>query len=1221
MAENKYNFQKLTPINNSDIKVYEDAIDFVFDNNDIKNVAITGAYSSGKSSVLESYKLRHKDKSFLHISLAHFNAQDQDTLFNIEDIKASTLEGKILNQLIHQIPSTKIPQTNFKIKRDISNRNIMFTTLFLAILFGSLLFLFLSNRISSYIITLEDSPLKKLIYSLSSKYAVLVPIIICIIYITYAIYYIIKVQANKSIFRKLNVNGNEIELFSSQDDSFFDKYLNEVVYLFNNAEADVIVFEDIDRFNNYSIFERLREINLLVNAQNETKSKSKSKTLRFFYLLRDDIFISKDRTKFFDYIIPIIPIIDSSNSYEQFIKLLKESKIFSKFDLSFLQGLSLYVDDMRILKNIYNEFMVYYNKLNTIELDCNKMLAIITYKNLFPSDFNDLQFSHGFVYEVLHEKKVEIIDNCLRDLKTKRDELTEHIKSAKKEILDNIQELEDVYKAKKSRLPKHSYGTYTEDSKKAIKIYDAELEKRKQYIEDKHSNIMCKLESDLRQINYDIETIKTKPINELLNRENIDNVFSAIHKNEIGDENHFIEIKSNEYFELLKYLIRNGHIDETYADYITYFYDGSMSINDKTFLRRITDKRGADYTYKLNNTKLVIDSPVIRQVEFEQEETLNFDILEFLLKNNEEDKYKLYLETLIKQMKTSNSLEFFSEYYNLGKDYRHLIALINKLWPQCFSEAINNQLLSSEQIRRFSIDTLYYSDAESIKEVNANNCLTNYISNSQDYLEINNPDVKKLVAGFALIGIKFERIDYNVSDKALFGEVYHNNLYRLNFSNIALMLNIMYGVSSIDKIAHKNFTTIHSQNDSPLSVYVDANIDEYMEIIIENCNESISDAEDDAIFLLNRPDINIDNKYQYIGYMINKIHDITSIDAELWEELIIHRNALFTASNMCHYFVKYGMNGTLIDYINESTEDLDFTNLVSQFEEDVIKEFSDSVATCNEITTNKYERILTALEYSFDIYNADSIADDKFHTLINRQILHMSADGLKYVRNKYPTHIHSYIKNNFDKYIELQTSDIFSFDEVLEILKWSVDDNKKIELLSFTSKPISIVNKNYSDSICAYIIKNNLDVNDKKDLYSSYANFGDKTKLSIVNIALNDINNIIRNNILIDDELLFIMLKSEKITLDNKIHILDMSLPYINEATCKKCFVNLEVPELNNIFTSSVNRRKFRKSDTVTKVLQVLKKHEWIEDYKVYDSDTQSYKITRRNFQKQKSVK
>lgn len=195
------------------------------------------------------------------------------------------------------------------------------------------------------------------------------------------------------------MQGNEIEIFEESDESYFDKYLNEVLYLFENSDANVIVFEDMDRFNTIKIFERLREINTLINIH-----KKGNNVLRFFYLLRDDVFVSKDRTKFFDYIVPVVPVVDSSNSYDQFISHLKNGGLFEKFNESFLQGLSLYIDDMRLLKNIYNEFVIYYSRLNNTELDCNKMLAIIAYKNLFPNDFADLQLNKGFVYNLFNKK-------------------------------------------------------------------------------------------------------------------------------------------------------------------------------------------------------------------------------------------------------------------------------------------------------------------------------------------------------------------------------------------------------------------------------------------------------------------------------------------------------------------------------------------------------------------------------------------------------------------------------------------------------------------------------------------------------------------------------------------------------------------------------------------------------------------------------------------------
>lgn len=71
--------------------------------------------------------------------------------------------------------------------------------------------------------------------------------------------------------------------------------------------------------------------------------------------------------------------------------MFDEAVISNKMDRKFLKRLSVFIDDMRLLKNIYNEYMLYYNQLNDTELNCDKMLAIITYKNIFPKDFSELQ--------------------------------------------------------------------------------------------------------------------------------------------------------------------------------------------------------------------------------------------------------------------------------------------------------------------------------------------------------------------------------------------------------------------------------------------------------------------------------------------------------------------------------------------------------------------------------------------------------------------------------------------------------------------------------------------------------------------------------------------------------------------------------------------------------------------------------------------------------------
>ena len=67
--------------------------------------------------------------------------------------------------------------------------------------------------------------------------------------------------------KKFKFDSAEIELFQNEDASYFDKYLNDVLYLFEQSNAEAIVFEDIDRFNDIVIFERLREINVLINTR------------------------------------------------------------------------------------------------------------------------------------------------------------------------------------------------------------------------------------------------------------------------------------------------------------------------------------------------------------------------------------------------------------------------------------------------------------------------------------------------------------------------------------------------------------------------------------------------------------------------------------------------------------------------------------------------------------------------------------------------------------------------------------------------------------------------------------------------------------------------------------------------------------------------------------------------------------------------------------------
>ena len=135
-------FQKLTPIDNVELDTYEEALDFVFSEKDILNIAISGAYGSGKSSILNTYEKKHKELTFIHISLAHFNnvetvlpeqtpkelvgTGEKTSIESEEPSIESRIEGKILNQLIQQIPSKKYRKLFFIKKERLVNGNLCF---------------------------------------------------------------------------------------------------------------------------------------------------------------------------------------------------------------------------------------------------------------------------------------------------------------------------------------------------------------------------------------------------------------------------------------------------------------------------------------------------------------------------------------------------------------------------------------------------------------------------------------------------------------------------------------------------------------------------------------------------------------------------------------------------------------------------------------------------------------------------------------------------------------------------------------------------------------------------------------------------------------------------------------------------------------------------------------------------------------------------------------
>lgn len=1202
MIERTYHFERLTPIDDVDLDVYEEAINYVFDNSDIKNVAISGAYSAGKSSVLASYKKKHSNLHFLHISLAHFSPSDEE---DEKEVKESVLEGKILNQLIHQIPSEKIPQTNFRVKKKVNKKSITKLTIEVVLFLISVIYFNCFDMWKNYVNTLPQNWFKTILKTSTHSYALMADGILMIILFSFIVYGLIRVQKNKNVFRKLNIQGNEIEIFEESDDSYFDKYLNEVLYLFENANADVIVFEDIDRFNANKIFERLREINMLANIQLKKENK---RVLRFFYLLRDDIFDSKDRTKFFDYIVPIVPVIDSSNSYDQFISHFKKTGMFEKFDENFLQGLSLYIDDMRLLKNIYNEFLIYFNKLNITELDCNKMLAIITYKNLFPSDFAELQLNRGFVY-MLFCKKDDFIESEITEIKKDINERRQRILSLEKEHLVSIRELNAAFADKYLKGYSLSYKNDSDIDRFVTDYLDGnnknEYMSRKQALEDKLNRNSDKLHQEIFDLEQKLIKIKNKQLHQIITRDNIDTIFATTNKNEIGNIIDFNEIKGNEYFDLLKYLIRNGYIDETYADYMTYFYENSLNRIDKAFLRSITDRKAKEYTYRLKNPMQVVSR--LRLVDFDQEEILNFDLITYLLKTSQSN--IKYIEKVFNQLKETRNFKFIGGYLDITTEASVYIKQLNIIWPELFNMVLEEKALHESQIRKYSIFSIYYSDDDTIKLINQDNCLCNYISNARDYLAIDDPDIDKLINGFNLLGVFFVGFDYEIVNKDLFYEVYEKSLYEINAENLCLIQKEILCTKNDEDIIHKNYTLLFSHPDSAITQYVNQNINEYFDVVLEISGGVILDDENVILAVLNNSDLTVDHKQSYISSLQTIITSIKEVmDSSLWTSLLDADIVQYSEYNIMDSFNTLKLNKSVISYINRCDIDLDFSE--TQYDRDTKEKLFNSVIRCNDIDTLKYKQIAVSLKVTYDNFNIEEISNDKITVLIDTEIIRMTDANLKFIRENYSNRKYYFIRKNIEKYIDIMNSVLFSMEELLEILTWNITDELKIQLLEFTDEKISIIEKNYSSVIYLHILNNNFVESELPNLFSSFEEWDNSVQAKIFDYAVVNIESIINNPSYVSEKLKSNLFHSDRVTREEKIDLLIAIMPELCSDSIKELLLEINLTEYLKIFNNR-SRPKFEINEENEKLLAAFKENNLINDYQENHEKEGYYKIIR----------
>ena len=338
-----------------------------------RNIAITGEYGSGKTSIINTFFAKHNEYKYINVSMGVYYSKDENNENNIYTY--------ILKQILYYVRPYWLPFSKYS-RKDYPNLYYYVVNSVFSLSLITIILIFLD------ILKIDSNWIK-------------IPIMLLSMFIL-LMYSLSKVNIKKISLDKANVEfeGKGIKLLNDN--------LEELINFFLSTKYTIVVFEDLDRNENYlEIIRTLTQINYSIN----NSIHDKNKTIQFIYSISDKCFSNREeRTKFFDAIIPIKPYINSFNAKKMVIDLLKSNGIQEDvIDNESLKFACNYLDNPRLVFDFVNHFSIYYNKQLNLK-SCKELFFLILYKISYPNRFHDFMNKNNCLslyYTEEFEKYVE----------------------------------------------------------------------------------------------------------------------------------------------------------------------------------------------------------------------------------------------------------------------------------------------------------------------------------------------------------------------------------------------------------------------------------------------------------------------------------------------------------------------------------------------------------------------------------------------------------------------------------------------------------------------------------------------------------------------------------------------------------------------------------------------------------------------------------------------
>lgn len=1089
---------------------YLQSLDWALQDSKIKNIALAGPYGAGKSSVIDTF-LKRKDsrpfstriydkfhgrripssKNSLKISMATFSSSlnDSDDSSKVK-LDINEIETGILKQLFYKVKYYRIPQSRYRKLHTVDSYKIFFSEIILLLII--ILFVFVFNF--SYFSSLYENVIQagNRIHLSSIPTLILFSTLCLVTLWIFALIY--RFILSKFSLKQIKITASaSVEASESSNESVFNKNLDEIIYFFEETKYQYVFFEDLDRLDSPELFIHLRELNTLLNNDDAIKNP-----IVFIYAVKDDIFLGNDRTKFFDFIIPIVPIINSTNSSELLLKRISSESgnpVFQNISQETILDISPFISDMRTLQNICNEFIVYKNTLGyEISLSDDLMFAIIAFKNLYPKDFSELQNESGIVKRSFEDKQqfvrvqtesiqknIDHDEDILNRMDSDTLQSSREIKMAmllaiagNDYIVTRIRSYTPSYDAYSDTIMGDDYNLLLLKNIRDCHIYYRPLFSRSYYNNDadKHIEDLQSLISDYLNRWESFREGETRKINDIK-----DNIASCkkqqrnLSKESLKDLLH--QYPAEDIFsstvrenKLLVFLLRRGYINEEYANYINYFKGTSITKDDMNFILSVKTQSALPFDYSLSKTEMVIRR--LQPYEFEQKEILNYALLEQLFSlPSETKKFNAFISQLANG--SSTSWNFIDSFIDITKHSSMFIQQLASSWKGIWSSISQNPSLSYDRQIMYLSLLITHIPASALPSLNQNNSLVTFIESHEDILQaLSKVPVGKCIACIKSLNIKFSNISIDNVSPSITSYIFDNNCYVINPLMIHLAISHYSPFCSEFNICQKPFTTILTLKNHPIKAYIQNNLSVFVENIL-----STSPVSDDVIAITTMLELSIDNldlcekiitceSFCMPSFCFESMIDSNQAQVlNIWDSLLSHQKIAASFSNVTLYWNHFNLTDTLLSFIVAKKESLCASNISDLTVDD--KLICDIVNSDIDNTSFSYfVHHLRAKNYTPPISN---LSESKLSILIECHYFPFTPDYYAKIHNKSSTISFEYLAKNQEAFIESVES--ITIDSALfEDLIFSEEIT-----LTTKSKLISLFSKSFMNpSIAAYLV-------------------------------------------------------------------------------------------------------------------------------------------------------